>query len=139
LVAVATTTTAAICVIRWVPTAYVTFDSFSHCKTMKPVTELDKMQHLTLYVTGKWVAVLLHISRVMSSNIGIETRYPDRIFRISFSPVRHMPSSLPSPPPPAIHLVKKAVFYAVLSRSQNTLVWMMIWYSESHSVTGQNF
>jgi hypothetical protein len=40
LVVVATT----IFVIRWVPAAYVTLHSFSHCKTMKPVTELDKMQ-----------------------------------------------------------------------------------------------
>lgn len=36
--------TTAIFVIRWVPAAYVTLHSFSHCKTMKPVTELDKMQ-----------------------------------------------------------------------------------------------
>lgn len=40
LVAAATT---AIFVIRWVPAAYVTLHSFSHCKKMKPVTELDKM------------------------------------------------------------------------------------------------
>jgi len=42
LVVAATTTT--IIVIGWVPAAYVTLHSFSHCKTMKPVTELDKMQ-----------------------------------------------------------------------------------------------
>jgi hypothetical protein len=38
LVVVATTT---ILVIRWVPAAYVTLHSFSHCKTMKHVTELE--------------------------------------------------------------------------------------------------
>lgn len=43
LVVVATTTATTIFVIRWVPTAYVTLHSFSHCKTMKPITELDKM------------------------------------------------------------------------------------------------
>jgi len=35
--------TTAIFVIRWAPAAYVTLHSFSHCKTMKPVTELGEM------------------------------------------------------------------------------------------------